>query len=90
MQIVLCDLAAGLLALWGMANLIGLRHIREIPALRQARGLAGIGGILLALALALNDPPLLPARITLGSAAVFCLGAWLRRIYTHSLHNTTM
>ena len=54
MQIVLRDLSAGLLALWGLANLIGLRRVREIPSLRQARGLAGTGGVLFALALALN------------------------------------
>ena len=90
MQTFLRDLPVGALALWGLANLIGLRRVREIPALRQARGLAGAGGVLLALALALNAPRLLPVRIALGSAAVVCLSAWLRGIYTHSLHNTTM
>ena len=90
MQTLLRDLLAGALALWGLANLIGLRRVREIPALRQARGLAGTGGVLFALALALNGPCLMPARIALGSAAIVCLSAWLRGIYIHSLHNTTM
>jgi hypothetical protein len=79
-----------LLALWGGFHLIGLLRVRDVPTLRRARLLAGLSGILLALALwsLATEWTGLPLALALGGLG--CGAAWLTILYRQSLHNTTM
>lgn len=78
------------LALWGIANLLGVWRVREAPLLQKARLLAGMGGIWMALALLAVGQGSRLLALLFGAAGLVSGAGWLYIIFKQSLNNTTM
>lgn len=83
-------LAAALLLAFGAGNLIGLARIAETPALKHARLLAGIGGLLTGAALLYLGAGRERICLAAGAIGICCGAAWIVLVFRQSLHNTTM